>query len=493
MKRTLTLLLALLMVFLACSLASCNKQADNPDADTTSPSNSSDNENDGSGDDYDLSRFDGIDLGDATEVHILSRGHERHRNEITCEDSSDEILHSIYVRQLTIEEKLGIKLINDKVEETDEHGGRGELPVLVNSGDTTYSIYASSYYGSSNFAVSGLFTDLYDVPNLDTNRSYWSSYFTEKSQIGNSLYMITGDAAISATRFLFVTFFNKQLINDYGIEDPFALVQNKEWTYDKMFSIVKDIYVDTNNNGEKDAEDTFGLGLNNYLGVDAYTSAFDLMCVRINEEKKAELSVDVNKYSDATNKLYTLFWQTDGVLNKQDPDNLAKIFSENRLVFSQSWLYNVESIEMRNMKNGYGIIPYPLYNSDQEDYYTFGHDQITIFAVPKTCVHTDAAGAVLELMAAASKSTVINQYYEIALKYRYAPDPTSSAMLDLIRDNFLLDTGWVYCENLELVSRMLRTLIENKSNNFASYYAKYSESFEQAIDKLNTDFGFPEG
>ena len=238
--------------------------------------------------------------------------------------------------------------------------------------------------------------------------------------------------------------------------------------------------------------DTFGLGLNNYLGVDAYTSAFDLMCVNINDEGKAELNVDVNKYSDATSKLYTLFWKTNGVLNKQEPDNLAKIFSENKLVFSQSWLYNVESVEMRDMNNGYGIIPYPMYDSNQQDYYTFGHDQITIFAVPKTCEDTAAAGAVLELMAAASKSTVINQYYELALKYRYAPDPISSAMLDLIRDNFLLDTGWVYCENLELVSRMLRSLIENKSSNFTSYFAKYSGTFEEAIEKINIAFGLTE-
>ena len=213
------------------------------------------------------------------------------------------------------------------------------------------------------------------------------------------------------------------------------------------------------------------------------------MCVTIGVDKKAQLSVDATKYGDAADKLYTLFWRTPGVLNKQDPDGIASVFAENRLYFSQSWLYNVESKELRDMTNSYGIIPYPKYDSNQSEYYSFGHDQITIFALPRTCEHVAAAGAVLEALSAASRDTVIKQYYDIALRVQYAPDPDSSYMIDLIRKNFLLDTGWVYCENLELISRMMRTLIEAKSHNFSSYYNKYRETFEAAVGKLNISFG----
>lgn len=143
------------------------------------------------------------------------------------------------------------------------------------------------------------------------------------------------------------------------------------------------------------------------------------------------------------------------------------------------------------MANSYGIIPYPKYDSNQDQYYSFGHDQITIFALPKTCEHTQAAGAVLEALSAASRDTVIKQYYDIALRVQYAPDPDSSYMIDLIRKNFLLDTGWVCCEDLELVSRMMRTLIEAKSKNFTSYYDKYKETYEIAVGKLNAAFGVP--
>lgn len=489
MKRIFTLALASLMLLSALLFTACaSKKPSSGSETTTQPSDTSEV----SDNDYDLTRFEGIDLGGVTEVNLMSRAYTRHSDEITCEDSEDAVLHSIYTRQVWVENTLNVSIVNHKVEETDEHGGRTLIQTLVNSGDSSYDLYASSYYGSSTLATNGLFRNLYDTPYVDPDRSYWSQYFTEKSQIGDNLYMITGDAAISATRFLFVTFFNKKLVASYEIEDPFTMVREKTWTYDKMLSIVKDIYVDADTDGVPSVGDVYGMGLNNYLGVDAYTSAFDLMCVTINDEKKAEISVDTVKYGDAVNKLYTLFWKTTGVLNKQDPDGLAKIFAEDQLVFSQSWLYNVESQEMRNMTSGYGIIPYPLYDSNQDDYYSFGHDQITIFAVPKTCVHEQAAGAVLEVLAAASNDTVIKQYYEIALRLQYAPDPDSSEMMGLIRKNFLLDTGWVYCEDLELISRMMRTLIEAKSNNFSAYYAKYKTVFETAIGELNVAFGFPE-
>ena len=490
-KRIAALLLAALM--LTGILASCaDKKPETPD-------NSGNNGTETRGDDWDFSRFNDIKLPEGTVVNIMSRAYERHANEITVEtedgtEPDDFILASVWKRQQEVEEILGVTIKNNKVEETDEHGGRTLIQSVVSGGDDTYDIYASSYYGSSILAADGLFLDLYGVKNLDTTREYWSQYYIEKSQIGNGLYTITGDLAISATRFLFVTFFNKDLVKQYQINDPYKMVSDGTWTYDTMLGIVKDIYTDLNSDGERDENDFYGMGLNNYLGVDAYTSAFNIPTITINSDKQAEICINYEKYADVVDKLYTLFWQTDGVLNKQDPDHLATLFSQNTLIFSQSWLYNCESYDMRDMNSDYGIIPYPKYNEQQDEYYTFGHDQITIFAVPKTSAQPEAAGAVLEVMSATSRSTVIDQYYEMALKGRYARDEESVQMLDMIRSNFLLDTGWIYCESTNLMSRMLRTLIEAKSKNFASYYQKYRDSFTSSVKDLNNAFaGLDEG
>lgn len=484
-KRIAALLLAALM--LTGILASCVNRKPN------TPGGSADNGTGTRDDDWDFSRFNDINLPEGTVVNIMSRAHQRHANEITVEtedgkEPDDFILASVWKRQKEVEEILGVTIKNNKVEETDEHGGRTLIQSVVSGGDNTYDIYASSYYGSSILAADGLFLDLYNVKNLDTTREYWSQYYIDKSQIGKGLYTITGDLAVSATRFLFVTFFNKDLVKEYQINDPYKMVADGTWTYDTMLATIKSIYKDVNSDGERDENDFYGMGVNNYLGVDAYTSAFNIPTITINSDKQAEICLNYEKYADVVDKLYTLFWKTEGVLNKQDPDHLATLFSQNTLIFSQSWLYNCESYDMRDMASDYGIIPYPKYNEQQSEYYSFGHDQITIFAVPKTTSQADAAGAVLEVMSATSRSTVIDQYYEMALKGRYARDEESVQMLDMIRSNFLLDTGWIYCESTNLMSRMLRTLIEAKSKNFSSYYQKYRESFEASVKDLNNAF-----
>ena len=216
-KRIAALLLAALM--LTGILASCvNRKPDTPGGSTNNGTGTRD-------DDWDFSRFNDINLPAGTVVNIMSRAYQRHANEITVEtedgkEPDDFILASVWKRQKEVEDILGVTIKNNKVEETDEHGGRTLIQSVVNGGDNTYDIYASSYYGSSILAADGLFLDLYKVKNLDTTREYWSQYYIDKSQIGKGLYTITGDLAVSATRFLFVTFFNKDLVKEYQINIP---------------------------------------------------------------------------------------------------------------------------------------------------------------------------------------------------------------------------------------------------------------------------------
>ncbi|MBO4770534.1 MAG: hypothetical protein J5563_07120 [Clostridia bacterium] len=320
MKKTTAFALALVILAMLFAAIGCVNV--NPGKN---PSGSADKD----GDDWDLNRFSDIDLNGAT-VRMMSRAHERHANELTVDDEDepkDFVLAEIYNRERYVEEKLHVRIENDKVESTDEHGGRGVLPALVLSNDQTYDVYASSYYATSGLAIDGNFSNVYDVRSIDTERGYWSQYFIEKAQIGKNLYFFTGDAAISALRFLFVTFFNKNMVEEYKIDDPYVLVKNGAWTYDAMYDIVKDIYVDLNNDQIADENDFYGLAVNNYLGSDAYTSAFNLTTVAVNGNHQAEVVVNVNKYTKAVEMVYDLFWKTPGVLCGQDPSYLANILA----------------------------------------------------------------------------------------------------------------------------------------------------------------------
>jgi hypothetical protein len=63
-------------------------------------------------------------------------------------------------------------------------------------------------------------------------------------------------------------YFNKQLVEDYGIENPYDTVREGAWTHDRMKTVVGAIYRDLNGNGAYDDDDFYGLGTSDVIIVD---------------------------------------------------------------------------------------------------------------------------------------------------------------------------------------------------------------------------------
>ena len=53
-----------------------------------------------------------------------------------------------------------------------------------------------------------------------------------------------------------VLFFNKKLIEEYDLDDPYALVKSGEWTLDRLFSMSSEMLLDLNGDGEIKARTT---------------------------------------------------------------------------------------------------------------------------------------------------------------------------------------------------------------------------------------------
>ncbi|MGN1410271.1 MAG: hypothetical protein ACI4XJ_08850, partial [Eubacteriales bacterium] len=113
------------------------------------------------------------------------------------------------------------------------------------------------------------------------------------------------------------------------------------------------------------------------------------------------------------------------------------------------------------------------------------------FVIPKTVSEerTPMIGAFLEAMCSASKSTVIDAYFDTALKSKYSRDSDSAAMLDIIVSGFKLDPAWMYCTQLNNIAHnMLRNPVRSNSNDIASKYAKYEKGYVKFLGKLNDKF-----
>lgn len=500
MKKLIALTLAILM--LGAALCAC---ADQPveTPDETTPADQSDAgeqvttpppAESSPADKYDVAdNLPELNYGNDT-ITILSRGISWCRDEIAVDAINGEHINdSIYERNRAVEDRLGIKIENIMTSSNSHYEVTEKIRTQVNSATHDYDMLANSVYSSIMYTEEGLFQDLLQCEYLDLDQPWWAQGFNRAASIGDSQYFVSGSIALSTYRFIFATFFNRELFNTNGIDLPYEVVNNGKWTLDYQYEISSNIYIDNNGDNEKNEGDTFGFVTNaDMIGVDAYWSSCDLPILVKTEDNYLEYAMDVDRLSTAVEKINHLIWENPGALAiphasaDSEQDTIAQIFADGNAAMVTLRLIAAESSFLRNMSDDYGIVPIPKLDEAQTDYYSYAHDCFTAYGVPVTVVdeELEKMGAVLEALASESHRTVLPAYYEITLKDKYCNDPESRDMLDKIINSFYIDPGVLYTKKIDSVHQKLRTFIGSNINNVASTMKGLSRIVPNSLQKL---------
>jgi hypothetical protein len=198
------------------------------------------------------------------------------------------------------------------------------------------------------------------------------------------------------------------------------------------------------------------------------------------------------KIFNAYEMIYSLIYENTGSLYYRDPDfegsnytRQAQMFANGTVLLAPLHLQYAETSGFRNMHDEYGILPTPKYDENQKDYYSYVHDQYTIFMIPITVRDAEMSGAVLEAMAYESYKTLTPAYFEVALKGRYANDPESRTMIDMITSNVLVDTAIIYGGLIDYpAAKLLRGNMEYGNSSIASTYEGYARMLPKVIKAL---------
>lgn len=484
LKSTLSivLILSMLLSFIACSGGNQN-DVNVPSETTAKPAETTEPpifyEADELPEDLD---FEG------TTISILSPDGGNLSTDITVEDlNSDVVNDSIYNRELFVEDRLGIEIENHISATTGD-----QIKKQATSGDDTYQIWADKTYGFSAFTFDSYFLDLTEIEYIDLEKPWWSENFIKEASIGESLYFATGSITLSLLRNLFAVYFNKDLAADYVHQDEFAdleniydIVESGKWTFDKFYALSSSLYEDLNGNSEKDAEDKYGLGLHSY-SLDTVWSSFDLNVLSPTSDGWFEIDINTDKLYNAFEKLCDLVHQSKGCLFSSVIDeaapSLTSAFANGTVLFAVDYLSSVESGAIRNMTSEYGLIPFPKYDENQKDYYSYPYDEYMSFAIPFTNSSPEIAGAVLEALASYSYRETIPAYLNLALKGKYMNDPQSRTMVDYIVNGFTLDTSWIYIFTIgSSYPAGYRNNVDENDRTFASAHARRVKSLTTAL------------
>ena len=485
-KRILALLLAAMILASAVSCGNGNeKETDKAtDSDTTANSTETETEETKLTD----SLPDDLDFGGATYT-IYAREDLEWGTEMYVDELNGEIVNdAIYNRSRNVDDRLNVSIgqITAPGIWGNEASFQEAIRSAVMAGDDTYQLVAGYAYFITALATDGLFMNLLDVPYIDFEKPWWNSDLRDELTLYDQLYFACGDLSLTLLSSTFCMFFNKDMATKYSVPDLYETVQNGDWTYDNMYSLVQSIAVDLNGDGKMDAEDEYGLVMPIGNQCDLLFAAFDQPLTAKNADGSISIRMGDPKAQDIADKMMDLFTKNDGAFCVTEENNTEQThylpFREGRALLVTA-SFNFAEKTLRSLDLSYGIIPFPKYDENQEKYQTISQDAYSLFCVPLTAGDAEMIGAVTEALAFDSYENVTPAYFESAMKAKYSQDEASARMLDLIRDGLTFNFGFVNSSSCENMIHILRN-VASSNKGYASIYAANEAKYTAALDTL---------
>ena len=109
----------------------------------------------------------------------------------------------------------------------------------------------------------------------------------DQGAIDGKLFFVSGDASLGYMKCAFAMYFNQRLVEDFGIENPYDIVDAGKWTLDKVAEIASAASQDIDGNSKYNIEDKLGFVVHDWnhpkgsSGVDRIGHVFKRLVRRV--------------------------------------------------------------------------------------------------------------------------------------------------------------------------------------------------------------------
>lgn len=358
----------------------------------------------------------------------------------------------------------------------------------IMAGDDAYDVAQLHDCTTGSMALNGWFHNIYDLPYVDTSAEWWPQFTVDSLTLNNKMYYISNYTTYRGLHETRVTFFNKDIVTDMDLENPYDMVKEGTWTIDNMAAISNTVYVDVNGDGKQDTGDIMGFVFTN--SPYCWLESFGIEAYKKEGKNSANLTLDLNKEVTYTliDKLYNWMGVTGNnsvYVDFGGDRNLAmEMFANGSALFTFKCIGD-QIPYLTDSEMDYGIVPFPKVDENQTNYVSACTDQL--LSIPITASDLERTGIITEAMSYAGYKNILPAYCEKALKGRYSTDEESAEMLDMIFQNRIISFSYLFVNMVP--GGMQYMLIANtvKNNNVASYYQS-NESKEEAVMAKITEF-----
>lgn len=407
--------------------------------------------------------------------------------------TGDRLDDAVYNRNRQIEEKYRFKL---EIVDENHRESSDKFREAVMSGDDIYDA-AFIWVNNLNALMSdGCFMNLYDVPEMQLDKSWWDQNTLESMKIAddNKLYFAFCNTQLVKFEGTQAVFMNLDKFDRLGIDAPYELVKDGKWTIDKFHEIASK---GANLNGDdsfawnKDGNAEYGIAGNEGTSYGLIYSCGNRF---IEKDKSGTpyFALETDRFYETASKISQITF-TEGefvFINSSGEDHYEMAFKNNRSLLMTAEIKAAS--KYRDVDFSFGIVPFPKLDEEQENYIAvggFAHAAV----IPATNKDPGRAGAILDGLAYLSDKDVMPEFYNNTMSQKRLRDDKSIEMLQIISENFYLDPGEIYSWTHELREALISDFVFNPSDAFASTVAKYRDKVKTNIQTTINDFSEKNG
>lgn len=400
-------------------------------------------------------------------------------------DYGDAYYEVVEARNDLIEEKYGVTLMVYK-----EDDFLSKAREDATAGTYLYDALVMTVASMATLAQDGHLCELNSLENLDVEAPWWDASANEAYSINNKLYFTTGDITIMNKANVWSILFNKQMITDNSLENPYKLVDEGKWTFDKMIEMAKQVNTATSASDWQDPAVTYGM-------VTAHGDIFQFfggsgltLCVKDASDTPefvfgSEESVTITQHilEEMNGAAWKIYAQDCTGGTNVWTDSFA-LFNDGRALFRPSGFTAVTKCRFQASME-FGILPMPKMSDAQEGYYTITSGSF-VAGILKNCEDPEFSAYMLDAYAAGAKQLITPAYIDVNLKWKSLRDEESQEILEYIFDHIVYDSGLVY--NFGNVSGMFTTLASEARTDVASSLDGIRDQILTQIDQVVTDY-----
>lgn len=412
------------------------------------------------------------------------------------EDSPEIINDAVQSRNAEVEEQFNVKIKEIRTTASGEMASNIKNSQM--SGTSDYDIVMPYIPTAAQLANQGCFVLLNDLEYIHLDQPYWDQGSVKGLSINNRNYFATGDFSILSLACTHAIVFNKDVVNDNKLEDPYTLVNEKKWTIDKLREMAKKITQDSNGKSGMQYDDTYGFLINNNFPTSMFVGSGERLSDKDADDMPI-ITVNTARGVNVFNKIFDLINDKQATGHIEDFQNEVATAGKTSVwqiatesVANKRALFRAMAIadlpELGEYECNFGVLPIPMYDESQDAYYSMVS---TIYAssaaIPLINEDVERSSIILDALCQASTETVKYNYYQVLLKDRKIQDNESEKMLDIIFGNRVYDLGVVYGwggSNFDenSLAGFMNKIAFSGSNTFVSKYESIKDKIESDME-----------